>query len=133
MSKVKKPFYKRVWFWLLGVLAVIAFTANAAPDVEPTASEPVEQVESKPAPVKVKKNNPGISKAEFEAIKDGMSYDEVVKIVGGPGELLAESGKPGEELHTVSYMFKGEKGIGANANVMFQGDKMNMKAQAGLK
>jgi hypothetical protein len=130
MSKVKKPFYKRVWFWVLAVIAVIVFMVNAAPDVEPTTSEPVKQDEVKPAP---KKNNPGISKAEFEAIKDGMSYEEVVKIVGGPGELQAESGKPGEELYTVSYMFKGEKGIGANAQIMFQGDKMNMKAQAGLK
>lgn len=76
----------------------------------------------------------GITKAEFDQIKDGMSYEEVTAIVGGEGELQAESGKPGEELYTVSYSYQAEKGsLGANANVMFQGGKMTMKAQAGLK
>lgn len=79
-------------------------------------------------------NEEGITLEEFNALKDGMSYEEVVKIVGGPGELQAESGTPGDELHTVSYMYEGEGGtLGANANLMFQGDKLNMKAQAGLK
>lgn len=32
----------------------------------------------------------GISKAEFEQIQNGMSYDDVVAIIGGGGELGSE-------------------------------------------
>ena len=78
-------------------------------------------------------NKPAMTKTEFDQIKDGMSYEEVTAIVGGPGELQAESGKVGDPAHTVSYMYKGDGAIGANASLMFQGEKMNMKAQAGLK
>jgi len=81
----------------------------------------------------ISKNKPTMTKAEFDQIKDGMSYAEVTAIVGGPGELQAESGKAGDADHTVSYMYKGDGAIGANASLMFQGEKMNMKAQAGLK
>ena len=72
-------------------------------------------------------NKATITKAEFDQIKDGMSYEEVTAIIGGPGELQAESGKTGEPAHTVSYMYKGEGTLGANASLMFQGEKMNMK------
>ncbi|HZK56582.1 MAG TPA: DUF3862 domain-containing protein [Desulfosporosinus sp.] len=78
-------------------------------------------------------NKPTMTKAEFDQIKDGMSYAEVTAIVGGPGEMQSESGKVGDPAHTVSYAYKGEGDLGANANVMFQGEKLNMKAQMGLK
>lgn len=62
-----------------------------------------------------------------------MSYEEVTKIIGGPGELLSEVCKKGDKTYTVVYMFKGEGTIGANANFTFQGGKLLAKAQAGLK
>lgn len=74
-----------------------------------------------------------ITKAEFEQIKNGMTYEEVVKIVGGEGELITESGTPGEESYTVAYQYTGKGSVGANANFMFQGGKLITKAQAGLK
>jgi hypothetical protein len=134
MSKVKKPFYKRVWFWLLAVITVFVFMANAAPDVEPTASEPVTPVKQEaPKPAPVKKNDPDISKAEFDAIENGMTYAEVVKIIGGEGEVMSEIGVKGEEFYTIMYMYDGEKGLGSNANFTFQDGKLSMKAQYGLK
>ncbi|WP_282938718.1 DUF3862 domain-containing protein [Paenibacillus sp. RC67] len=74
-----------------------------------------------------------ITKAKFEKIENGMSYEEVTKIIGGPGELLSEIGNKGEKTHTTVYMYKGEGTIGANANFTFQGGKLLAKAQAGLK
>lgn len=71
--------------------------------------------------------------AEFTQLKDGMTYEEATAIIGGPGEVLSESGSPGEALHTIMYSYKGESGLGANANIMFQGNKLNNKAQFGLK
>ncbi|GEM_PF-4121156 len=73
-----------------------------------------------------------ITAAEFAKIKNGMGYEEVATIVGGPGELLSESGSEGDEFHTVMYMWYGEDGI-SNANFMFQGGKLINKAQLGLE
>ena len=93
-------------------------------ETKDTKAEPEEKTES---------NAATISKAEFEKLKTGMSYKEAVEIIGGAGEMLSETGTVGEELHTVMYMWKGEGQLGANANIMFQNDKLNTKAQAGLK
>jgi hypothetical protein len=81
-------------------------------------------------------NDPGISKAEFDQIKSGMTYQQVVEIIGSEGEVLSESGTPGGtslDIHTVMYMWEGESGLGANANMMFQGNKLQNKAQFGLQ
>ena len=86
-----------------------------------------------PAPVVAPANDPNMSKAEFDKIQNGMTYEAVVKIVGGPGEMTAETGAKGDDYYTVAYSFKGENGFGANAQLMFQGGKLNTKAQMGLK
>jgi hypothetical protein len=74
-----------------------------------------------------------ITKAEFDKIQNGMSYDEVTAIIGGQGELQVEGGTKGNPDYTASYSYKGDGDIGANAQLMFQGGKLNMKAQMGLK
>jgi hypothetical protein len=78
-------------------------------------------------------NKPTITKAEFEQLKSGMTYEEATAIIGGPGEVISESGNKGEALYTVMYQYKGEGDLGANANMMFQGNKLQNKAQMGLK
>lgn len=118
---------------VLGIIAVACTDTNTETS-EPTKTEPVKEEKKvekkKPA---AKKNDPGISMAEFEQIKSGMTYEEVVKIIGGEGEVQSEVGAEGDEFYTVAYAFKGEKGFGSNAILMFQGGKLDTKAQAGLK
>ncbi|MEC0182475.1 DUF3862 domain-containing protein [Paenibacillus peoriae] len=78
--------------------------------------------------------NPGtITKTKYNKIKNGMTYEEVAKIIGGPGEALSEVGEKGDEFYTVMYSYKGEGGLGANANFTFQGNKLHAKAQFGLE
>lgn len=77
-----------------------------------------------------------MTKAEFDQLKTGMTYDEATKIIGGPGEVISESGTKGGDglnIHTVMYQYKGEGSLGANANMMFQDEKLITKAQMGLK
>ena len=91
----------------------------------------VEKIPSRdlaPAP-----NGSTMSKAEFTQLKDGMSYEEATKIIGGSGEVMSESGSKGDATHTVMYAYKGEGDLGANANVIFQGEKLMNKSQFGLK
>ncbi len=75
--------------------------------------------------------DPRMSKAEFEALKPGMTYAEATEIIGGPGDLASESEVAG--IHTVMYQYEGFGDVGANANVMFQDGKLVQKAQFGLK
>jgi len=73
---------------------------------------------------------------KFEMLEEGMTYEEVVELVGNGGELSVESGTEGTELHTVIYTWvEGDaKGsLGANASVTFQGGKLKLKAQHGLE
>ncbi|WP_259345493.1 DUF3862 domain-containing protein [Priestia aryabhattai] len=111
-------------------------TSEEANTTEATEEDKVEPTET-PAeePAKEESNDPGISKAEFDKIQNGMSYEEVVQIIGGEGELNSESGAKGDQYYTVMYTWNGESGFGANANAMFQGNpaKLQNKSQFGLE
>lgn len=77
-------------------------------------------------------NNTTMNKDEFDRIRTGMSYKEVVSIVGCEGTVSSESGVKGEPSHIVLYSWQGHGTLGANANAMFQADKLYTKAQFGL-
>lgn len=67
---------------------------------------------------------------QFNAIETGMTYDEVVSVLGGEGSLLSESDIAGSNAQI--YMWSGTS-LGANANVTFSDGKVIAKAQSGLK
>ena len=135
VKKAKKPFYKRIWVWGLGIV-VVSMIASGGND-EPTKTAPTKDnapvAENAPAKEKASTNDPGISKAEFDKIQNGMSYEEVVAIIGGKGTVQSETGNKGEQFHTILYAFDGESGLGANASLMFQEDKLENKSQFGLE
>ncbi len=72
-----------------------------------------------------------VTKAEYSRVKMGMSYQQVVTILGPPDEALSETEMAG--FHTVMYMWEGRGGFGANMNAMFQNGKLINKAQFGLR
>lgn len=74
-----------------------------------------------------------ISMSEFKRIETGMTYDEVVEIVGTDGELSTSVDMFGSELKTEMYVWRGNGSIGSNANVTFQGGTVIAKSQVGLK
>ena len=104
-------------------------TQSTTPATTTPKNDTPQQAEPTPAPEPKK----GITKAEFDQIQNGMTYEQVVQIIGSEGELMSESGDKGTQFYTVMYTWEGESGFGANANAMFQGGKMVNKAQFGLK
>ncbi|PGL73490.1 DUF3862 domain-containing protein [Bacillus sp. AFS055030] len=74
-----------------------------------------------------------ITKAEFEKIQNGMTTEEVFKIIGGKGEVMSEAGENGKPGYTILYTYSGKGSTGANANFTFQDGKLMAKAQVGLK
>ena len=140
----KKSIFKRWWFWVIVVLVIAGIGAVGGGEEETNTAEQASTEQQKEAETQPKKteeksepaepeNKPTISKAEFDAIKNGMTYEEVVKIIGSEGEVMSETGEEGTDLHTIIYSWDGEGEIGANANFTFQGGKLQNKAQFGLK
>lgn len=106
-------------------------TTSTEPKQGALTTEPVTNEE--PKKEEAPKNKTGISKAEFNQIRNGMNYEEVKNIIGSDGEIVSESGQVGDQFHTIMYSWKCEKGLGTNARFMFQEGKLQNKSQFGLK
>lgn len=76
-----------------------------------------------------KKEDKEVTLKEFNEIKTGMSYDEVVKIVGFEGEESSMNELAG--IKTIMYTWSNP--TFSNMNATFQNDKLVSKAQFGLK
>jgi uncharacterized OB-fold protein len=77
-----------------------------------------------------------VSFDEYQRIEVGMSYKQVVEIIGVDGEEISRNkidGIPGvmESIETVMYQWANKNG--ASMNAMFQNNKLSQKAQFGLK
>ena len=104
-----------------------------AQNTTPATTTPKNDTPQQAAPTPTPEPKKGITKAEFDQIQNGMTYEQVVQIIGSEGEVMSESGQKGDQYYTVMYTWEGESGFGANANAMFQGGKMVNKTQFGLK
>jgi len=71
---------------------------------------------------------PVVTMAEFDRIENGMSYPEVIGIIGASGQQMSSSDVAG--ISTVMYSWANSNG--SNMNAMFQNGKLISKAQFGL-
>lgn len=115
-------------------------TAPAPPPPPPPAPAPAPEPEKPRRGLAVSdifggphKTKVQITMDQFNRIRSGMTYSQVREIIGGDCKLESEVGEPGTPFHTVSYACDGHGGLGANASIMFQGGKLEMKAQFGLE
>jgi hypothetical protein len=67
----------------------------------------------------------------YTRLMTGMSYAQVVEILGAPGTELSRSSLGG--VTTELYQWEGTGSLGANMNAMFQNDRLISKAQFGLR
>jgi len=72
-----------------------------------------------------------LTKEKFEQIKEGMTYEEVVAIIGSEGTVMSEIGEKGTKFHTVVFEFETD-GFLSSATIMFQGGRLTNKSQFGL-
>lgn len=85
--------------------------------------------------INVETNQPNnkITLEKFNNIQLGMTYDEVVDIIGEEGTVFSETNiMQDEQYKTTIYYWYANNGI-ANANITFQGGKVVSKAQLGLE
>ncbi len=81
-------------------------------------------------------SHPVVTRSEFHSIQPGMSYSEVMRIIGVCGEEMVHNhidGVPGIMESVDTRMYQWINANGSNMNAMFQNDRMIQKAQFGLK
>ena len=126
----KKAIYKKWWFWVIIVVIIVAIATSQGTGTNNVQQTSVNTDNSNATNT----NDTKISLEEFNQIETGMSYEEVVEIVGGEGTVLSESDITGDgQYKTTIYSWDGNGMLGANANVTFQGGKVISKAQFGLE
>ena len=108
-----------------GLTACGAAKPQASPSA--AATEPVPAV-TQSAPASAAAGT--MSLAQFNQIQNGMSYEEVQKIVGSAGTVLSESSIGGISIRIVSWLGNGS--LGSNAAITFQNGAVSGKSQAGL-
>jgi TM2 domain-containing membrane protein YozV len=106
-------------------------TATPARDSSPSqtpASAQAAEYSSPPAAKVAEMRRGALTYENYLRLQEGMSYTEVVEILGSPGEEISRSELAG--YTTVMYQWK--KWNGPNMNVMLQNGRMVQKAQFGL-
>lgn len=101
---------------------------------QPASPEPVEAAPAYvPSPAPVASPSKAITLAKFNQIQQGMTYQQVVAILGEEGEVMSENsfGAGEYSVHTILYVWKA--GFMANMNCMFQNGSLMSKSQLGLK
>lgn len=71
-----------------------------------------------------------ITMEEFTALKNGMTYQQVVNIIGGEGTLTSEISIGWEKVTT--YSWNGNH-LGSSASISFSNGILNTKMQYGLE
>lgn len=127
-EKEKKPIYKRWWFWLIVIIIVIAIATsqgNSTNTTEKTSTNPENSTIAEDTKITLE---------EFNQVETGMTYEEVVGIIGTEGTVMSESDITGDgQYKTTIYSWEGKGSLGANANITFQAGKVVSKAQFGLE
>lgn len=111
---------------ILGILAII-ITLNsqkAISDALDTFSNDLNKIVNS-------EQEASLDLEKFNKIQTGMTYEEVIGIIGEEGTVMSEN-QIGN-IKTTMYSWNGKGSIGANANVTFQNGKVISKAQFGLK
>ncbi len=137
-AKHKKPIYVR---WLLRTLTVIVVISISLANVGCSTNAPANGTtpgasSAAPESVKQPKEEKRLTLEKYNKTQNGMTYKEVIDIIGFEISPETEVGEKGSQFYTVSYRYMGGEqvkgSLGANASFMFQGGKLSMKAQVGL-
>lgn len=86
-----------------------------------------------PTPPAPPPNPPTITKAEYDQLQQGMTYEQVVGVIGGEPKSTSESTVMGSVLLTGTWYGGGGSASMEFAVVVFDNGKLSHKSQTGLK
>jgi hypothetical protein len=79
-------------------------------------------------PQSIESPAPVVTRAEFDQLRDDMSYEDAARVIGAPGELQGITEIAGYKTLTYSWM----NGNGSNVSAMFQDGRLVSKSRFGL-
>jgi hypothetical protein len=128
-----------VWGIIATVLLVVELTRDDTPDeikalraIGEAASEVSAQWEADEKAVEEAMSKPeAVTLAEFQSLQQGMSYQQVVAIVGSEGTLKSENSSSGSGLEYKSYDW--ENADGSTMSLSFNNGSLSNRYQFGLK
>lgn len=127
MEQEKKPIYKKWWFWLIIIIILLAIggSANNQNTNVITSNENTTNVT-----IPEKPTNTKVTLEQYNQIKDGMTYDEVIAIFG-----MKENGSSESEIAGIKSEIKTWNGNGTISVVTigFTNGKVSSKSQTGLE
>lgn len=131
--KVKKPFYKKVWFWLLVVVVIIGVGSQmggSKGEAKDSASKTTEKAKT------TTPKDDGISLADFEAIKlsetEGTAKADLVKKFG-KADSSSETTVESLKAEDLVWNKVADGDFGANVIIGFSNDHAISKAITGIK
>jgi hypothetical protein len=134
-QKVKKPFYKKVWVWVIAVIVLVGVIGSNNDSDKSQVSEPAAQSSTNSnnagenkTPEPTAKPQSKVNYQNFMNIKMGAKYEEV-KAILGEGEVTSMT----RIMKSESIMYSWINKNGSNMNATFSDGKMMMKAQFNLK
>ena len=126
---------KRHYLSVFALFVMILFAFGSV-DTEDTGDDPLDFGIDSSSDDDSSSDSSGITKAAYDRIDTGMSYSEVVGIIGTSGEEQSRNkidAVPGVMESVETIMYSWQNSDGSNMNAMFQNDKLIQKAQFGLK
>ena len=136
-SEESKPIYKKWWFWVIIVVVILAIGGGASTqnnNNQQTSSTPTTQTETQTETATSSEtttsDNTEVTLSQYEQVKDGMTYDEVVAIFGGKENSSSESEVAGIKSEIKTW--NGKKAFSI-ATIGFTDGKVSSKSQTGLE
>lgn len=128
----KKSVYKKWWFWLIVVIMVIAIVGGTQTSTNNTQTSSsvneseVQTTENEKTTTKDVK----VTLEQYNQIKDGMTYEEVVEIFGGKESTSSESEIAGIKSEIKTWNGNGTFSV---ATIGFTDGEVSSKSQTGLE
>jgi hypothetical protein len=119
----------------IGILIVVGCSCPKMAEIQKeldkakTSPTPVTGSSPSSSPAKTSSGDAELSLDKFNQLKNGMSYEDTVEIMGGEGSQILSSGEGKYKIET----YKWEGPNFQYVMLTFMGGKMNSKAQNGLK
>ena len=121
----------RWWLWGVTGLVVTPVMLSLLAQKGKDVRQDVSTVPQVTARSERKSDEPMLTLAKFGQIQTGMSYDEVVAIIGNNG--VEQSTSEVGDIRTVMVSWANPGLMQGNASIIFQNGKLMSKSQLGLK
>lgn len=102
-------------------------------ETQTTGQTTSQSTKTPPTPANEKKNTVSISKAKYNQLKYGDTYEKIKSLLGGTGEVVTESGTKGSKNYTVTYLCHVKSPSGGEVFLAFKDNKLVNKMEVNLQ